>query len=141
MSRLTLWQSNLAPAGGMRRKRNLEPSTWARMLFGFAASAFCDFAEPELVTQRSSPNKSTRPQMRRVDAIFTLAAPSRQTWVSARLFRVRHAFRSILDFGDDVRMMLPRFLVSDQRDPALAPCVWRLLTGIGKALPKRLATP
>ncbi len=39
------------------------------------------------------------------------------------------ASRSILDFGEDVRMMLPRFLVSDQRDPALIPCVQRLLAG------------
>jgi len=100
------------------------------------ASAFSDFAEQELVTQRSPPSQSTAPQMRRVHAIFTLAAPRRQTSVSARLFRVPHAFRSILDFGDDVRMMLPHFLVSDQRDPALAPCVQRLLASNEKAAPE-----
>ena len=46
------------------------------------------------------------------------------------------ASRSILDFGEDVRMMLPRFLVSDQCDPALIPCVQRLLTGNGEAASK-----
>ena len=44
--------------------------------------------------------------------------------------------RSILDFGEDVRMMLPRFLVSDQRDPALVPCVQRLLAANGEAAAK-----
>ncbi|MGO9172060.1 MAG: LuxR C-terminal-related transcriptional regulator [Rhodomicrobium sp.] len=37
------------------------------------------------------------------------------------------AARSILDLGADVRAMLTRFLVSDQREPALTPCVQRLL--------------
>ncbi|MBV8106933.1 MAG: AAA family ATPase [Hyphomicrobiales bacterium] len=43
------------------------------------------------------------------------------------------ASRCILDFGEDVRVMLPRFLVSDQRDPALVPCVQRLLLRAGEA--------
>jgi len=43
------------------------------------------------------------------------------------------ASRTALDFGEDVRVMLPRFLVSDQRDPPLVPCVQRLIAGNGVA--------
>ena len=46
------------------------------------------------------------------------------------------ASRCILDFGEDVRAMLPRFLVSEQRDPALVPCVQRLLLRNAEAAPQ-----
>ncbi len=45
------------------------------------------------------------------------------------------AGRSILDFGADIRIMLSRFLISDQRDPALAPYVQRLVADQAAAVP------
>ncbi|HUM08277.1 MAG TPA: LuxR C-terminal-related transcriptional regulator [Acidocella sp.] len=46
------------------------------------------------------------------------------------------ASRSILDYGADIWAMLSRFLVSEQRDPALVPYVQRLLADQGETAPK-----
>ena len=53
-------------------------------------------------------------------------------FATIRSARCLLAAASLDDFGEDARIMLPRLLVSDQRGPALTPCMHRLLAGNGR---------
>jgi len=66
-----------------------------------------------------------------------LTPPRRQTRPCASIQNsTRPPASPSLDYGEDVRMMLPRILVGEQRDPGLTPCLQRLLGGNDEAASK-----
>ena len=108
------------------------------MLVGFVGLGVPHIARQEPVPRRSPLGQ---PADATADAPFLL---SRHLAVRLRPLRDyseydKRSSRSTLDFGEDVRMILPRFLVSDQRDPALVPSVQRLIAGSGEAASKAAA--
>ncbi len=105
------------------------------MLVGLVGLGVPHIARQKLITQRCPPSLLA-------DATANSPfSPSRH--LAGRLMPLRDCSeydtrtrRSTLNFGEDVRMMLLRFLVSDKPDPALLPRMLRLIAGSGEATSK-----